>query len=86
MQMLKQQAASGSSSTAQQPTIPRPSEVYYNKLTPQLREKVRQCYSFNFSLICFSNIYFVVQIGDVMLHVHFGVDFNLRLYLLKIEV
>ena len=36
--MLKPQT---SGSNAQQPTnIPRPSEVYYNKLTPLLREKV----------------------------------------------
>ena len=40
IQMLKQQAAGGSGAAAQQPTIPRPSEVYYNKLTSLLREKV----------------------------------------------
>lgn len=40
MLMLKQQAAAGTNSTAPQPSIPRPSEVYYNKLTPQLKDKV----------------------------------------------
>ncbi|KAL4241086.1 Serine/threonine-protein kinase smg1 [Mactra antiquata] len=39
IQLLKQQAASGSGATAQQPSIPRPSEVYYNKLNPLLRER-----------------------------------------------
>ena len=40
-QMLKQQA-SGTSTSNNQPNLPRPSEIYYNKLTPALREKVRQ--------------------------------------------
>ncbi|XP_052759875.1 serine/threonine-protein kinase SMG1-like [Mya arenaria] len=38
VQLLKQQA-SGGASAAQQPSIPRPSEVYYNKLAPLLKEK-----------------------------------------------
>lgn len=40
IQLLKQQAAGGSSANNQQANIPRPSEIYYNKLTPLLREKV----------------------------------------------
>ena len=40
-QMLKQQS-SGTSGNNNQPNLPRPSEIYYNKLTPLLREKV--CY------------------------------------------
>jgi len=43
VQLLKQQAA-GTASANQQPSIPRPSEVYYNKLTPLLKEKVQFCY------------------------------------------
>ncbi|KAH3864467.1 hypothetical protein DPMN_027485, partial [Dreissena polymorpha] len=48
IQMMKQQAAGatnqqqtagGASANQQQPNIPRPSEVYYNKLTPLLKEK-----------------------------------------------
>ena len=37
-QMLKQQ--SGGTASNNQPNLPRPSEIYYNKLTPALREKV----------------------------------------------
>ncbi|KAK3583612.1 hypothetical protein CHS0354_039435 [Potamilus streckersoni] len=36
-QMLKMQGTNATTTT--QPTIPRPSEIYYNKLTPLLREK-----------------------------------------------
>lgn len=42
IQMLKQQSTGGSSTANQQPNIPRPSEIYYNKLTPLLREKVNE--------------------------------------------
>ncbi|KAJ8319497.1 hypothetical protein KUTeg_004588 [Tegillarca granosa] len=40
-QVMKSQSTSGSNSTSSsnQPTIQRPSEIFYNKLTPALREK-----------------------------------------------
>ena len=38
-QMLKQQSSGTTNNN--QPNLPRPSEIYYNKLTPALREKVK---------------------------------------------